>query len=240
MNIEKIDRLFLSEIEKIYNKYLPSNHIFFTMLSDFPHEKLRSPNLLGNFHLRYQSACHATRVMIYRIPYLENPSLRNRLLKVISDDDQYELFDSHHYQLTRLFVNMGAKILIDDESFGELDRLKENLDSNTAYFVTLVQQLYIRNPGAWCVIEMFANNWMKALMNSLLPCFPFIDNEPYFSECFNQGIETKHAQESLFITSKVLQRSPELFEQTICDANRMAKGLNILWNGLGNLLKENY
>lgn len=240
MENPKIKQLFTLEIQKIYNTYLPSKHPFFSRLANFPHEKLRSPNLLGNLHLRYQSACHATRVMIYKIPYLESPSLRNRLIKIISDDDKFELSQSHHYQLTRLFVNIGAKILIDDEDFGELNKLKKILDPETAYFISLVEELYPKNLGAWCVIEIFADNWMRALKNSLAPCFPSVTQESYFSECFAQGIEEKHGQESLILTSKVLERSPQLFDSTISDANKMAQGLNILWMSLDDLLNKSY
>lgn len=240
MKNQQIDDLFTLKIQEIYNIYLPSKHPFFAQLVEFPHEKLRSPDLLGNFHLRYQSACHATRVMIYKIPFLDSPSLRNRLVKIITDDDKLNLFDSHHYQLTQLFVNIGANILLDDEDFGELNKLKKLLDSKTAYFISLTQELYPKNLGAWCVIEIFADNWMRALMNSLSPCFPLVNQESYFSECFDQNIEEQHAQESIILTSKVLQESPELFESTIIDAYKMAEGLNVLWMSLEELLIENY
>ena len=240
MKNNKLEELFNFKIQNIYNTYLPSKHSFFLNLSQFPHEKLRSPKLLGNLYLRYQSACHATRVMIYKVPYLESPSLRNRLVRIIADDDNVELLNSHHYQLSRLFAKLGAEILTEDEEFGDLNKLKTILDRKTSLFVSLVQDLYPRSLGAWCVIEMFADNWIQALMDSLTPCFPEIHKEEYFNTCLEQDLEKIHSREALDLTNIVLQNHPELLDSTIDDALVMAKGLNMFWTGLDDLLEKYY
>lgn len=82
--------------------------------------------MLGNLYIRYQAACHATRVMVYCVPHLDSPALRVRKLRIISDDDSLKDGDTHHYQLSRAFSNMGAELLIADEDFGSLDDLQKN------------------------------------------------------------------------------------------------------------------
>lgn len=230
--------IFCEVLEDLHEKYLPSKNSFFQQLTAFPYEKLRSPTFLGELHLQYQAACHSTRVMIYRVPYLESPAMRVRQLKFISDDDGLEGGDTHHYQLSRAFANMGASFVIQDEEFGSLDKLKKIVNPNTAQFISLVQDLYSKSLGPWCVIEGFADDWMRALMNSLFGCFPSIKEEPYFADCFDQGVEERHAQESLNITREVLLKSPELLEETIEGACVMAKGLNEFWSGLEIWLEE--
>ncbi len=238
MLITDIQETYETVLNELNLAYLPSQNPFFSHLATVPSTKLRNPNLLGQLHLRYQAACHATRVMVYHLPHLDSPALRVRKLEIISDDDGLNNGDTHHYQLTRAFVNMGAAIMIDDEDFGSLDKLKTILDPKTAAFLSLVETLYPKSLGAWCVIEMFADDWMRALMNALLNCFPFIKDEAYFADCFHQGVETRHAQEAIDLTSKILQTYPELLEQTIVDARLMATGLDEFWSGLDDLLQE--
>ena len=238
MQIQNADKLFHSVLDELYKEHMPSKHPFFSHLAKFPPEKLRSPTLLGELYLRYQAACHATRVMAYYVPHLDSPALRVRKLRIISDDDGLENGDTHHYQLSRAFVHMGANLIIEDEKFGNLEDLQKILDPTTASFVSSVQTLYPKSLGPWCVIEMFADNWMRALMNSLSICFPDIQKEPYFSECFSQGVEERHAQEALELTSIILIHSPELLKPTIEGARLMATKLDMLWSGLENLLKD--
>ncbi len=238
--------IFSEVLDKLYQDHLPEKHPFFQRLKTFPSEKLCC-SLLGHLHLRYQAACHATRVMVYYIPYLDSPALRVRKLRLINDDDGLENGDTHHYQLTRAFASIGATILIKDEEFGCLDNLKEMrdpatneklLDLETRNFLSLVQKIYPNSLGPWCVIEKFADNWMRALMNSLSVCFPLIKQEPYFADCFNQGVEERHAQEALKLTNIVLANSPKLLDQTIKDAKIMAIGLDKFWSSMENLLQE--
>lgn len=232
------DRLFFQEIDDLYQKYLPSKHPFFQRLATYPHEKLSSPTLLGQLYLRYQAACHATRVMVYLLPYLDSPALRIRKLSIISDDDSLENGDAHHYQMSRAFVNMGATLVIEDEEFGCLEKLKTILDPTTANFVSSVQNLYPLSLGPWCTIEIFAEDWMRALMNSLSNCFPDVKKEPYFADCFAQGVEERHAQEALELTGVVLSHSPHLLNPTLEGAKQMAVELDKFWSGLDNLLKD--
>jgi hypothetical protein len=58
--------------------------------------------------------------------------------------------DTHHYQLTRAFRNIGANIRLEDEEFGEPAELCNHLDAETAHFVRLAERLYSRSlgPGA--------------------------------------------------------------------------------------------
>ncbi|NJL64440.1 MAG: hypothetical protein HC903_24705 [Methylacidiphilales bacterium] len=234
-DIQENYEIILNELKLAY---LPSQNPFFSHLATLPSAKVYNPNLLGQLHLRYQAACHATRVMVYYLPHLDSPAFRVRKLQIISDDDGLNNGDTHHYQLTRAFVRMGADIMIDDEDFGSLGKLKTILDSKTADFLSLVETLYPKSLGAWCVIEMFADDWMQALMNALLNYFPFIKDEAYFANCFHQGVEIRHAQEAIDLTKTILQAYPELLEQTITDARLMAVGLDEFWSGLDDLLRE--
>ncbi|BAY13562.1 hypothetical protein [Calothrix sp. NIES-2098] len=238
MQTQNAEQVFQEVLDDIYDKYLPSKHSFFSRLALSPPEKLCSPDLLGQIYLRYQAACHATRVMVYFVPYLDSPALRVRKLRIISDDDSLQGGDTHHYQLSRAFANMGAKFIIQDEEFGSLDELQKILDPTTANFVSLVEKIYPQSLGPWCVIEMFAHDWMQALMNSLANCFPFIQQEQYFAECFEQGVEERHAEEAKELTNIILHNSPRLLEPTIAGAKMMAIELDKFWSGLEELLQE--
>ncbi len=228
---------FQKFLDELYEEHLPSKHSFFSYLAQISPEKLSSADLLGNLYIRYQAACHATRVMVYFVPYLDSPALRVRKLRIISDDDSLKYGDTHHYQLSRAFANIGANLLIDDEDFGSVDVLRTELDPITADFVSLVREIYPKSLGPWCVIEMFADNWMRALMNSLSHCFPRIKEEQYFSECFSEGVEERHAKEAQELSKIILIRSPELLQPTIEGARKMASGLDMLWSGLENLIR---
>ncbi|MGJ5676540.1 MAG: hypothetical protein ACR9NN_23540 [Nostochopsis sp.] len=234
---QNVGEKFQKFLDELYEEHLPSKHPFFSYLAQISPDKLRSPDLLGNLYIRYQAACHATRVMVYFVPYLDSPGLRVRKLRIISDDDSLKDGDTHHYQLSRAFANMGANLLIDNEDFGSLDSLQKKLDPITADFVSLVQEIYPKSLGPWCVIEMFADNWMRALMNSLSHCFPLVKEEPYFAECFSEGVEERHAQEARELSKIILMGSPELLESTIEGAKKMASGLDMLWWGLEKLVK---
>ncbi len=238
MQTENADDIFQNVLNEIYTAHLPSKHPFFYCLAKLSPEKFLSPTLLGQLHLRYQAACHATRVMVYHIPHLDSPGLRIRKLRIISDDDDIKNGDIHHYQLTRAFAHMGAELVIDDEEFGSLDKLQKILDPTTANFISLVETIYPKSLGPWCVIEMFADDWMKALMNSLSVYFPLIKEEAYFADCFSEGVEERHSQEAQELTSIILRRSPEFLTATIEGARKMATGLDMFWSGLESLFKD--
>jgi hypothetical protein len=227
---QKADQMFYRVLDELSQRYLPCAHPFFDKLARFPCEKLCSPRLLGELYLRYQAVCHATRVMIYHLPYLDSPDLRIRKLRIISDDDGIANGDAHHYQLSRAFAHIGAAPVIRDEEFGSLYALQKILDPYTAHFLALVQDLYPRSLGPWCVIETFSDNWMRALKESLSACFPSIKEEPYFADCFDQGVEERHAQEALELTGTILARFPESLEETIEGARQIATGLDGFWS----------
>ena len=80
---------------------------------------MSDPSFLGQILLVYQSAMHATRAAVYYLPHLDSPALRKRKLQIFIDDDGLPNGDTHHYQLTRAFLEIGAKCLLDEEEFGE-------------------------------------------------------------------------------------------------------------------------
>ena len=227
---------FPSEIAAIAAEHQPSRMPFFTHFAALPHAVARDPVLLGNIHLVYQSAMHATRAAVYYLPHLDSPALRKRKLRIFVDDDGLPGGDTHHYQLTRAFRNIGAALVLDDEEFGAPEELCPRLDSNTANFVRLAQNLYSRSLGAWCAVEVMSADWMRALAQALSRHFPQIVAEPYFFDCFNQGVEERHAEESLAVTQTILRAHPELITATLRDARLMARALDGIWTRLDDLV----
>jgi hypothetical protein len=66
---------------------------------------------------------HATRAAVCYLRHLNSPGLRKRKLQILIDDDGLPGGDTHHYQLTRAFLNIGAKSVLADEEFGDPDEL---------------------------------------------------------------------------------------------------------------------
>ncbi|HTV90406.1 MAG TPA: hypothetical protein VME41_15425 [Stellaceae bacterium] len=227
---------FRGEIDAIARDHRPSRMPFFARLADASPTIARSPMLLGRIHLIYQAAMHATRAAVYHLPHLDSPAMRKRKLQIFIDDDGLPGGDTHHYQLTRAFRRMGARLLLDDEEFGDAASLCRLLDGDAANFVRLVPELYARSLGPWCVVEMLSDDWMRALADALAVHFPWVVDEPYFAECFAQGVEERHAEESLDVTEEVLRRRPELLPQTLRDAAIMAQALDGVWFELDKLL----
>src|SRR6516164_11826342 len=122
----------------------PSRMPFFNRLAGLPRAVASDPELLGQIHLGYQSAMHATRAAVYHLPHLDTPALRKRKLRIFIDDDGLADGDMHHYQLTRAFRRIGAQCILEDEGFGEADALCRHLDGETAEFVRLAHALYSR------------------------------------------------------------------------------------------------
>src|SRR5437016_9204615 len=148
---------------------------------------------------------HATRAAVYYLPHLDSPALRQRKLQIYIDDDGLAGGDTHHYQLSRAFRNLGAEILLDDEEFGAPEELCAYLDSETAHFVRLAQKLYSRSLGPWCAVEVMSDDWMRALAEGFAVHFPRIVDEPYFADCSSQHVEERHADEALTVTERVLK-----------------------------------
>src|SRR5579863_8213365 len=136
---------FPAEIAAIAARHRPSRMPFFRRLASLPHDAARSPALLGQIYLVYQSAMHATRAAVYHLPHLDSPAMRKRKLMIFIDDDGLPGGDTHHYQLTRAFGNVGARFLLNDEDFGDPTELCRHLDAETARFVQLATTLYARS-----------------------------------------------------------------------------------------------
>ena len=209
---------------------------FFAHLAALPRDVARNPALLGRIHLVYQAAMHATRAAVYYLPHLDSPALRKRKLQIFVDDDGLPGGDTHHYQLTRAFQSIGAAIVLGDEEFGDPQELCGHLDPQTANFVRLSQSLYAHSLGAWCVVEVMSDDWMRALAEALAKHFPQIVAAPYFHECFEHGVEERHAEEALAVTQMILRARPELVPATLRDARLMARALDGVWNRLDEIV----
>ena len=227
---------FSETIALIAARHRPSRMPFFENLAALPRNAARDPKLLGKIHLVYQAAMHATRAAVYYLPHLDSPALRKRKLQIFVDDDGLPGGDTHHYQLTRAFRNIGAELMLDDEEFGDPEELCGHLDPQTAEFVRLAQKLYARSLGAWCVVEVMSDDWMRALAEALAKHFPHIVAEPYFHECFEHGVEERHAEESMAVTQMILRARPELTAQTVRDARIMAEALDGVWKRLDEIV----
>lgn len=180
---------------------------------------------------------HATRAAVYYLPHLDSPGLRQRKLRIFVDDDGLPDGDTHHYQLTRAFLSIGAHCLLDEEEFGEPGELCHYLEAETAQFVRLAPQLYARSLGAWCAVEMMSVDWMRSLADALSVHFPHFKNEQYFTDCFSQSVEERHAAEALEVTQIVLRSRPELLHETLRDAKLIAAALDGVWAHLDRIVQ---
>src|SRR5262245_53511930 len=68
-------------INALLADHRPSRMPFFRHLAGAPHAVASDPSLLGQIHLHYQAAMHATRAAVYYLPHLDSPSLRKRKLQ---------------------------------------------------------------------------------------------------------------------------------------------------------------
>lgn len=229
---------FPAAIRALAAEHRASRMPFFRNLAALDSAAAREPIFLGRIHLVYQAAMHATRAAVYYLPHLDSPALRKRKLRIFIDDDGLPGGDTHHYQLTRAFRNIGAKLVLDDEEFGDPDELCRHLDGNTAQFVRLAKSLYSRSLGPWCAIEVMSDDWIRALLDGLAVHFPQLINEPYFAECFSERVEERHAEESLTVTQMVLDARPELLPGTLKDARIMAEALDGVWTDLDKIARS--
>jgi pyrroloquinoline quinone (PQQ) biosynthesis protein C len=225
-------------IKTLAEQHRPSRMPFFRNLAALDHSAASNPAFLGQIHLIYQAAMHATRAAVYYLPHLDSPALRKRKLQIFVDDDGLAGGDTHHYQLTRAFRNIGAKCVLDDEAFGASNELCRHLDGETAQFVRLATKLYSRSLGPWCAIEVMSDDWIRALADALSVHFPQLTDEPYFAECFSEKVEERHAEESLAVTQMVLKARPELLSATLTDAEVMAEALDGVWTHLDRIVKN--
>src|SRR5690349_17241284 len=221
----------------LVEQHRPSRMPFFRRVAALPFAIASDPEFLGEVHLVYQAAMHATRAAVYYLPHLDSPSLRKRKLQIFIDDDGLAGGDTHHYQLTRAFKNIGAKIKVSDEEFGGHEELCRHLDSDTAHFVRLAKKLYSRSLGPWCSVEVMSVDWMRALAEAFAGHFPQFAHESYFEDCFSHHVEERHAQESLEVTQIVLRERPELLAETVRDAKMMAEALDGVWSNLDRIVQ---
>lgn len=229
---------FPAAIRRLAARHRPSRMPFFRNLAALNHKVAGDPAFLGQIHLIYQSAMHATRAAVYYLPHLDSPALRKRKLQIFVDDDGLPRGDTHHYQLTRAFRNIGADCVLEDEAFGDPEELSRRLDGETAQFVRLAKPLYARSLGPWCAVEGMSDDWMRALADALSVHFPQVTQEPYFAECFSDMVEERHAEESLAVTQMVLKAQPELLSATIADAKVMAEALDSVWVQLDRIVER--
>jgi hypothetical protein len=225
-------------IRAIAEQHRPSRLPFFRNLAALDRAIATDATFLGQIHLIYQSAMHATRAAVYYLPHLDSPALRKRKLQIFVDDDGLPGGDTHHYQLTRAFRNIGAKLVLDDEEFGEPAKLCRHLDGETALFVRVAQTLYSRSLGPWCAVEVMSADWLRALADALSVHFPEFVHEPYFEECFSEMVEERHATESVSITQMVLKARPTLLSETLRNAKIMAEALDGVWNHLDRIVQN--
>src|SRR6202048_5021839 len=224
-------------IRAIAEQHRPSRMPFFRNLAALDHAVASDPAFLGQIHLIYQSAMHATRAAVYYLPHLDSPALRKRKRQILVDDEPLPGGDTHHYQLTRAFRNIGAKCVLDDEAFAEPEELCRHLGGEAAQFVRLAKTLYSRSLGPWCAIEVMSVDWMRALAEALSAHFPQFADEPYFAERFSEMVEERHAEESLSVTQMVLSARPALLSATIEDAKIMAEALDGVWTHLDRIVE---
>jgi hypothetical protein len=137
--------------------------------------------------------------------------------------------------LQRAFVNLGARVDCAPE-FGDNKRLASALlwrgYVKTSTFVRLVEELYPRSLGPWCVIEALSFDWMTGLCEGLTVHFPGIQAEPYFAECFDNEVEEKHASVSLEITEQIIAERALLVPEVIASAKWFATQLNGVWDDM--------
>ena len=229
-------RRFAQGIADLLERYRPSRHPYFRRLAAAPIDLIRQPKLLGEIYLHYQAAMHSTRAMVYLLPHLDRPSLRVRKCRIYQDDDGLPGGDTHHHQLARAFRNVGAALPLPDDDFGDLDDLARRVGGTTGELVLLVQRLYPRSLGPWCIVELLSDDWMRALAAALGTHFPAMRAEPYFADVFAGGVEERHGQEALDITSLVLAGRPQLLEETLAGAHAMAEMVGAFWTGLDRML----
>jgi hypothetical protein len=229
---------FPNTMAAILREHRPSRMPCFGRLAALPGTVVSDPSFLGQILLVYQSAMHATRAAVYYLPHLDSPALRKRKLQIFIDDDGLPNGDTHHYQLTRAFLEIGAKCLLDEEEFGEPGELCHYLEAETAHFVRLAPRLYARSLGPWCAVEMMSADWMRALADALSVHFPHFKHEQYFEDCFSQKIEERHAAEALEVTQMVLKARPELLHETLRDAKMIAEALDGVWTHLDRIARS--
>jgi hypothetical protein len=71
-------------INRLAEQHRPSRMPFFRNLAALDYATASDPSFLGQIHLVYQAAMHATRAAVYYLPHLDSPALRKRKLQILS------------------------------------------------------------------------------------------------------------------------------------------------------------
>src|SRR5436309_11048651 len=130
---------FPTTVIDMVEQHRPSRMPFFRRVKALPLAMAGDPEFLGDVHLVYQAAMHATRAAVYYLPHLDSPAFRKRKLQIFDDDDGLPGGDTHHYQLTRAFRNIGAKSLLEDEEFGDPAKLSNHIRTEPQRVVRLAR-----------------------------------------------------------------------------------------------------
>jgi hypothetical protein len=85
----------VAEIEKIARAYDPRPHYVWEKMA----AQSLNPVRLGKVYNIYQSAMHATRAEVYKLPYLDTVPLRKIKLDILNNDDNLPNGGAHHCQL---------------------------------------------------------------------------------------------------------------------------------------------
>ena len=93
--VEAFPRTVIAMVEQ----HRPSRMPFFQRVRSLPLAIAGDPEFLGDVHLVYQAAMHATRAAVYFLPHLDNPALRKRKLQIFVDDDGLAGGDTHRCTL---------------------------------------------------------------------------------------------------------------------------------------------
>src|SRR5205807_5305001 len=78
---------FSVAISSLAEQHRPSRMPFFRNLATLDHAIASDRSFLGQIHVVYQAAMHATRAAVYYLPHLDSPALRRHKLQIFVDDD---------------------------------------------------------------------------------------------------------------------------------------------------------
>lgn len=230
---------FANAVDELLRKHHPANHPFFRKLRKRGREAVANIAFLDGLYLRYQSAMHATRVMVYFLPHLDAVDLRMTKLHILADDDGLAERDNHQYQLRRTWEYlMRQPPSLADTALAGLEELKTSVDPFTANFIAATQSLYPRSLGPFVIVESLADEWIGALLDALGPHCPGLDRTAYFRDNLFRGVEVEHRNEARRLASAVFDRWPEHEPEAEVGASQMAIALDDLWHGCELLLED--
>lgn len=230
---------FERAVDDLLRTHRPSKHPFFDKLVGAGARAVEHVEFLDGLYRRYQSAMHATRVMIYHVPHLDAVDLRMAKLRILSDDDGLAYGDNHQSQLRRTWEYlMRSPPSLDDDQLAGLDALKTIVDVHTAAFISTVQNIYPLSLGPFVTIESMADEWIGLLFRAMKPHCRDLEQTDYFRENLFKGVEVTHKNEARRLASVVFERWPEFEPAAEAGALQMAVALNDFWAGCENWLED--